>query len=179
MITMHLSDDQIQDFLDQNLSQEDRLLVNEHLRNCQQCQNELSRYQRLYMALNQETVIELSPAWSAAVMKRIRAEVRKIVLRRFLNLLLPIGGIIAGIAVMLYYVEFGPIVAVFLRSLNPARYFDNKILLEIDQSLAKFNINFSLIAVAGLSLLVVLLLDQIISKHKGKFTSFLKGLPVF
>ncbi|MDZ7263997.1 MAG: zf-HC2 domain-containing protein, partial [candidate division KSB1 bacterium] len=86
MITMHLSDDQIQDFLDQNLSQEDRLLVNEHLRNCQQCQNELSRYQRLYMALNQETVIELSPAWSAAVMKRIRAEVRKIVLRRFLNL---------------------------------------------------------------------------------------------
>lgn len=179
MIDMHLSDEQIQNFLDENLSQNERLLVSEHLQHCQHCQSELSQYQHLYADLKKETAIEFAPTWSAAVMTKIRAEARKKALTQIWNLLLPVGGVIASIAVMLHYVNLTPILNVFLRSLNPARYFDSTIMKEIDVTLAKFNINFSLIAFAGLSLLVVLLIDQIIAKNKGRFASYLKVLPVF
>ncbi len=179
MIAEHLTDELIQDYLDRNLTPVESRQVQQHLEFCSECKIELAQYQQLYSGLKTDAAFPLSFAFSAAVMKKIRAEANKARLNRWLNILLPIAVMAATGGMLIRYVNFMPYVQVLSRSLNPTRYFDNAILLQFNQTLAKFKVNFELIVLAGLSFLMVLVIDQIISRHKDKFNSYLKVLPVF
>lgn len=179
MVEEHLTDQQIQDFLDGNLSQEQESIFRGHLQSCPQCHSELAQYRALYSELQSEMAFELSPDFSSRVITAIQAEARKAWLARLWNLLLPMFGICIGIGVMIYYVDFKPFLKVFSDSLNPSRYFDSIVMTNLKEVLIKFNLNLNLIMFAGLSLLVVILIDQLLSRHKEKWFSYLKMLPVF
>ncbi len=179
MATAHLTDQQIQDYLDENLTQEQASMFRGHLQSCKECRIELAQYRALYSELQAEVAFKLSPDFPASVMKFIRTEARKALLVRLWNLLLPIVGISICVGVMIYYVDFKPFAKAFSESLNPSRYFDSTVLTNLNEVLSKLNINLNLILLAGLSLLAVILIDQLISKHKAKFFSYLKMLPVF
>jgi hypothetical protein len=179
MAIAHVTDGQMQDYLDGNLSPERVLVFEGHIETCQQCQSELAQYRSLYSELETDVAVELSPDFSTSVMKTIRAEAKKALLARLWNLLLPIIGIGIGIGVMIYYVDFKPLAKAFSDSLNPSRYFDSTVLTNLNEVLGRFHVNLNLVMFAGLSLLVVILIDQLISRHKEKFFSYLKMLPVF
>ena len=121
----------------------------------------------------------LSPNFSNAVMKAVQAGTRKAFLTRLWNLLLPVIGIAVGIGVMIHYIDFKPFITAFADSLNPGRYFDSAVLSELSQVLAKLNLNLNIIVFAGLSLLAVILIDYLLSRHKEKLFSYLRMLPVF
>ncbi len=179
MATEHLTDEQIQDYLDGNLPHDQVSILNGHIQSCQQCQSELAQYRSLYVELKEEVEFDLAPGFTNAVMKAVQAEAKKAFLTRLWNLLLPIIGIAVGIGVMIYYVDFKPFVKAFADSLNPSRYFDNTVLTNLNEILGKLNVNLNLIVFAGLSLLAVILIDQLLSRHKAKFFSYMKMLPVF
>lgn len=179
MATAHVTDEQIQDFLDGNLFQEQVTIVERHFQTCQKCQSELAQYRNLYAGLNSDVSFDLSPGFSTRVMKAVQVEAKKTALARLWNRLLPFIGIAVGIGVMIYYVDFNPFIKTFADSLNPTRYFDNTILTNLTDVLGKLNVNLSLIVFAGLSLLAVILIDQLLSRHKAKFFSYLKILPIF
>lgn len=174
MATAHLTDEQIQDYLDGNLPHDQASVLRGHIRSCQKCQSELTQYQGLYVELKEEVAFNLWPGFSSAVMKAVQAGAKKAWLARLWNLLLPVIGIAVGIGVMIYYVDFKPILKVFADSLNPGRYFDSAVLSELNQVLAKLNVNLNIIVFAGLSLLAVILIDQLLSRHKDKFFSYSK-----
>lgn len=178
MANEHVTDGQMQDYLDGNLSSEKALIFEGHIQTCQQCQTELARYQNLYAELKDDAAFALSPGFSHAVMKAVLAEAKKAWLARLWNVLLPVLGIAVGIGVIIYYVDFKPFIKAFGDSLNPARYFDNTILTNLTDVLGKLNVNLNLIVFAGLSLLAVIGIDQLLSRHKAKFFSYLKILPV-
>jgi len=178
MMSEHLTDEQIQDYLDENLSQEQKTIIERHIQTCQKCQTELAQYRNLYTRLKSDVTFDLSPGFSIRVMKTIRAEARKAFLARLWNLLLPVLGIAVGIGAMIYYVDFKPFVKIFADSLNPARYVDSAVVSNLNQILVRLNVNLNLIVFAGLSLLVVILIDQLLSRHKEKFFSYMKILPV-
>lgn len=179
MATTHLTDEQIQDYLDGNLTHYQVTFLTEHIQSCQKCQAELAQYQSLYGELKEDVPFNLSPNFSNAVMKAVQAEQKKAFWARVWNMLLPIIGIAVGIGVMMYYVDFKPFVKIFADSLNPARYFDDsEVLSELSQVLAKLNLNLNIIVFAGLSLLIVILIDYLISRHREKLFSYLRMLPV-
>lgn len=179
MAIEHVTDGQMQDYLDGNLSPERVLVFEGHLETCQQCQTELAQYRSLYSELKTDVAFALAPDFSASVMQTIRAEAKKAWLARLWNILLPLLGSAVGIGVMVYYVDFKPLVKAFGDSLNPNRYFDNVALTSLTEVLNKLNVNLSLIVFAGLSLLAVILIDQLLSRYKTKFFSYMKMLPVF
>ena len=179
MATGHVTDQEMQDYLDGNLPQEEVSIFRGHLQSCQKCQTELTQYRALYSELQAEVAFELSPDFSASVMKSIRAEAKKVILVRLWNLLLPIIGIGIGVGVLIYYVDFKPFAKAFSDSLNPSRYFDSTVLTNLDDVLSKLKVNLNLIVFAGLSLLAVILIDHLLSRHKEKLFSYLKMLPVF
>lgn len=179
MATTHLTDEQIQDYLDGNLSHNEESIFKGHIQSCHKCQSELAQYQNLYIGLNEDVAFNLSPGFTSAVMKAVQAEAKKAFLARLWNVLLPIIGIAVGIGVMVYYVDLKPFIKIFRDSLNPNRYFDNTALTSLTDVLSKLNVNLSLIVFAGLSLLAVILIDQLLSRRRQKFFSYLKMLPVF
>ncbi|HEX9973676.1 MAG TPA: hypothetical protein VGD14_16505 [bacterium] len=178
MATAHVIDQQIQDYLDGNLPYDQVSILEGHIQSCQKCQTELAHYQGLYAGLKEDAAFALSPVFSNAVMKAVHAEAKKALLARLWNLVLPVLGIAVGIGVMVIYVDFKPFIKAFGDSLNPSRYFDNTALTSLTDVLSKLNVKLSLIVFAGLSLLAVILIDQLLSRHKAKFFSYLKMLPV-
>jgi hypothetical protein len=179
MATAHVTDQQIQDYLDGNLPYDQASILERHIQSCKKCQTELAHYQNLYGDLKADTSFALSSGFSTNVMKAVQAEAKKAWLARLWNVLLPVLGIAVGIGVIEYYVDFKPFIKIFGDSLNPTRYFDNTVLTSLTDVLSKLNVNLNLIVFAGLSLLAVILIDQLLSRHKAKFFSYLKMLPVF
>ncbi len=179
MATEHLTDEQIQNYLDGNLPHDQLSILTAHIQSCPNCQSELAQYQELYAELKEDVSFDLSMNFSNDVIKTVQAEAKRAYMARLWNLLLPVIGIAVGIGVMIYYVDFKPSMKVFADSLNPGRYFDSAVLSELSQVLAKLNVNLNIIVFAGLSLLAVILIDYLISRHKEKLFSYLRMLPVF
>lgn len=70
MIDRHLTDDELQSYLDGDpLS--DREWVENHLRVCDRCREELARYEQLYTELAKDEGHELSPDFSESVVSRV------------------------------------------------------------------------------------------------------------
>jgi hypothetical protein len=172
-------DEELQNYLDGNMSPSQVPIFEQHIQDCKKCQAELAHYQNLYAGLKEAKGFALSPDFSHSVMKAVRAEAKKAWLARLWNVLLPVLGIAVGIGVMVYYVDFKPFIKAFGDSLNPSRYFDNSVLTSLTEILSKLNVNLNLIVFAGLSLLAVIGIDQLLSRHRAKFFSYLKILPVF
>ena len=174
----HLTDEELQNYLDGNISHNQESIFEQHIQGCKKCQAEFEHYQSLYTGLKEEKDFALSPGFSINVMKAVHAKAKHAWLARLWNVLLPLLGIAVGIGVTVYYVDFKPFIKAFGDSLNPSRYFDNTVLTSLTDVLSKLNVNLNLIVFAGLSLLVVILIDQLLSRHKTKFFSYLKMLPV-
>ena len=179
MATEHLTDEQIQNYLDGNLPHDQVSFLKGHIQSCPNCQSELAHYRGLYVELKEDVAFDLSSHFFTSVMKAVQAEAKKAFLTRLWNVLLPILGVAAGIGVMIYFIDFKPFLKIFSDSLNPGRYFDSAVLSNLNQVFAKLNVNLNIIVFAGLSLLVVILVDHLISRHKLKFISYFKMLPVF
>jgi anti-sigma factor RsiW len=175
----HLTDGELQNYLDGNISYNQISIFEQHIESCEKCRFELAQYRGLYAGLKEDVAFDLSSGFSNAVMKAVQAEAKKAFLARLWNILLPVVGIVVGVGVMIYYVDFKPFIKVFADSLNPGRYFDSAVLSELNQVLAKLNVNLNIIVFAGLSLLAVILIDYLISRHKEKLFSYLRMLPVF
>ncbi len=180
MANDHLTDQQLQDYLDGVVAPQHLSSLEGHLRHCHLCQAELRNYRLLYDELGASLPVELAPGFSARVMKLIRIQKKKALFARIWEVLWPVGCLAGAIAMMSRYVDLKSIATVFIESLNPARYFDSTVITNLKVILLeRYNIRVDLIVFAGLTLIVIFLIDQFISKHQSKNFSHLNILPLF
>jgi len=69
----HLSDEQLQDYLDGKLN-DSNYAVTEHLDSCPLCRQKLSEYRQVYGALDIDDGFTLSPDFASKVMTRVESE---------------------------------------------------------------------------------------------------------
>lgn len=178
MAINHLTDTEIQDYLDGNLAGEKESSVMWHLDECQACQHEMNRYKRLYTELKSDADIELSPNFSTAVMSKLHRESSAVFQVRFRDILLSILGLIVSLGTMVYYVDFKSIMKSFDGIFQPNRYFKPEFISGARDLFSGFKMDSNLIIFAGLILLIFVVVDHIITRHKDKLLSFLKMVPV-
>jgi hypothetical protein len=70
MVTHHLNDDQIQQYLDDTLPLQERSAVKNHLKNCQTCQDAIASYQEVFEALGTGENFELSKNFARKVLRQ-------------------------------------------------------------------------------------------------------------
>jgi len=70
MAVRHLTDMEFQNYLDINNPNNNRF-IDDHLKRCKQCRQELKAYRLLYSNLKQDTGYNLNPGFSDAVITRI------------------------------------------------------------------------------------------------------------
>ena len=155
MAFKHLTDMEIQDYLDDNLPQEQSGIVQNHIENCRSCQNELKLYRNLYGGLKEEPAFSLSPNFAASIVSRIEVEQAGSFRLKLWYIFLSILGIGLALGTTFYFVDFAPLIK-SMTSLPTPQLSTEKFSV-ITNFLGKLNINLSLLiflATIGLALVI-------------------------
>jgi len=161
MSSKHLTDEEIQDYLDRNPPSYNRLLE-EHLQTCQLCQNTLEEYKRLYEELKVEEGFELSPNFSEAVLSKLQKGTVSTSGLCFTEILmLGVMAILAFLTVTYFvnWASFGQVISRIFIS-------EAKQVLAIWEYSGRFlrelNLNPDLLFLSGVILFIITLLDHLI-----------------
>jgi len=157
MKTPHLSDEQIQSYLDKT-SLSDRDVVESHLNACHSCQINVKAYQEVYRAIETVQIPELSAEFINRVMSDIKKKIEnKAQLKETLAL---IGLFLIGSAVSFYLVNpFTGLTNMFKGLFNGAIQF-------IEKLLPNFPGFTSIIIMVVLIFIVIEVLDKKVLKSK-------------
>ena len=163
----HLIDEELQDYLDGNLSGEQRTTAVRHLESCTFCQNEMRLYQSLRTQLRADPGFQLSHKLGRSVLSKIQKESLGTVHGQLWQVFLALLGLVVCLNITFYFFDFRPMVkevqAIPAPKLDP--FFE--ILPQIKTFFSGLNMNLTLLVFAGLALLVISGIDHLIqSKRK-------------
>ena len=163
----HLTDEEIQDYLDGNLSQKITLLVRQHLEECNRCRQTLKQYQSVYVGLEDDKKFELPKGFARSVVNQLPVEGEAKSYFSFLNIFLALLGAATFIGVTLYYINLKPLGKI-LSHLLPGRELGAGLLDLMKGLLLGMNGNAGFVIIALLTLIFVAGLDRFIFQPKYK-----------
>lgn len=177
MAINHLTDTNLQEYLDGNTDKLDTELIS-HLDSCRVCQARLEQYRQLYNELEIDTVPALSDDFANSVITKISeeefaeaAEVKKAGRFTIPSLAYSILGAIAALITIIYFVDFKPLL-VSLTDIADTEYVDKAVLSDIYDSARGLNLDYSLVVMAAVALLIIGGIDYIVRHYKQRTASF-------
>jgi len=170
MSRQHLSDDEIQDYLDGNNSK-NIAEIKSHLQSCEICENKLFLYKNIYTELTKDTDFTLSPQFPQQMASIAQKESPGIFGIRISDTVLSIVLLVLGIGGALLLVDYRAIGNVFTSLNLPKLNFITTIYFSLKSILINSNMNISLVAFAIIILLFIFALDRFILHSKIKYTS--------
>ena len=174
MVTRHLTDSEIQSYLDGKLNDEQYKFCNRHFQICQSCRHELQRYEKLYAGLKESPAIQFSPEFSHTVLNKIETHRRSRGISRIWKIGLLAAGTLLAIGVMFYMLN---IVSLFVPFFLKLKLEYDSIITGIQKVTGGLTIDISLFVLAGVILLLIFVIDSIITRHRGKLSSLIRLLP--
>jgi hypothetical protein len=168
----HLKDSQIQDFLDDRLSDQEATAFRQHVESCANCRAQLDLYSRVYGGLAREVGYKISTLTKKEVIREIKAETLGSVHVRLWNIFLVLFGFIIAVNISLYYLDVGALIHRI--DMNPQVDFDYFKTLASDLGSFFQSLNVNILFIAGSICVIsfIALIDRLIFQHKGKFAPF-------
>ena len=162
MPVTHLTDEEIQEYLDGNLSHQKRIFLEAHLKTCELCQATLKQYQSLYVGLKQDQAFDLPKTFAKSVVAKLPMAEKTKSGFNYSDILLGILATLITAFVSIYYLDLGSLGKRLTHIPLPqyelvARLFD-----AAKSLVAALEGNLSLLVVAILVLLVTGALDRIL-----------------
>ncbi|MCP4704067.1 MAG: hypothetical protein GY865_05615 [candidate division Zixibacteria bacterium] len=178
MAVEHLTDSILQDYLDKNLG-DNESEISSHLDNCPICSARLEQYKLLYTELEVDSIPELSPDFSKAVMSKIAqvdSEASEVeVKKQPLAVPAPVYallGFIAAVASVIYFVNLEPLIRAF-RVTAVSEYFNRVIISKVSSLTTDLGFDFSLVLMVIATLVVIGGIDYIVRNYKHRTASFM------
>jgi predicted anti-sigma-YlaC factor YlaD len=103
----HLTDPQIQDYLDGNVAPEQRETLREHIDQCERCRSILTSYQNLYFHLEDDRDVALPRNFTKNVLAVLKKESVGEVHLKLTNVFLIGFGVIVALNTVFYFYDFG------------------------------------------------------------------------
>jgi hypothetical protein len=163
----HLTDEEIQDYLDGNIPEENKY-VQEHLRTCERCRKALLEYQSLYLGLKKDHGFELPGSFPKTVISKLPKEPMIKPRLKYAEILLAILGVVGAVFVGNYFIGFKPLIQTISGIHLPQFEFISTFLRSLGDLLTELNMNSSLVIFSGLTLLIIGSLDHIILHRRQK-----------
>ncbi len=163
MRNKHLSETEIQHYLDNTLRIPELERAKAHLRHCPACRSEVESYREVFQVLAGENKSLLSPGFSRKIAAEIEASSRRNSAGRDWEYWLALLGLLAGSATTLYFTGTGFITALFTEWERPALSVDFSVFSKMFQQLSA--VDFPLFGAAALILLLVTLGDHFILRR--------------
>lgn len=167
MAIRHLTDEEIQDYIDGNLSTENRF-AQSHLKTCEICQKALAEYKSLYLGLKDDKGFKLPSTFAKSVVSEfLKVPATKSRSNYAEIFLVTMGLVVAGFAAF-YFIDLKPLGETIARILLPQFHFVSESFLSMRSLLTQLNINISLLVFSGLTLLIIGALDHILFHPRRK-----------
>ena len=165
MSDRHLTDDEIQSYLD-NDSLIDLRGIEQHLKTCEKCRIELAGYQQLYSGLNEDAGFNLSHDFVQTVIsKTIKPELDES--RGFYkDLVLGLIGVLSGLGILLYFTGFKPLPGFIAGIQQKQISLIKSIFNDFFVLISDLKLDAHLLLYITMVLVVIAALDYIISRKK-------------
>lgn len=163
----HLTDEEIQDYLDGNVSRETTLQVKEHVQVCRRCREALKHYRSLYVGLEDDAGFELSKGFAGTVIRRLPAEAEAESHFGTLNVLLMVLGVAVSLGMTLHFIDLKPL-GQALSDLLPGPELGTGLLDLVKGLLVGLNGNVEFLAIALLIFFLVASLDRLVFQPRYK-----------
>ena len=167
----HLTDEEIQDYLDGNLSRDIALLTERHLETCPLCREAVKQYQGVYAGLDEDKGFDLSKGFAKSVVKMLPAEEEAKSSLNLLNIFLAILGIIVAAGVTVRYVDLRPLGSA-LSHLLPGPQLGSGVVAFVEDLLIGLNGNVGLLIAAVFTFLIIGGLDRFLLQPRYRRASF-------
>lgn len=167
----HLTDEEIQNYLDGNLSRDIALLTERHLETCPLCREAVKQYQGVYAGLDKEEGFELSKGFAKSVVKMLPPQGETKSPFDLLNIFLTILGIVVGAGVTVYYVDLRPLGRAFSHVL-PGPELGSGVVAFVENLLIGLNGNLGLLILGVLTLLIIGGLDRLLLQPRHRRVRF-------
>ncbi|MGB7062743.1 MAG: hypothetical protein WBF13_10400 [Candidatus Zixiibacteriota bacterium] len=171
MSLKHLTDEEIQNYLDGNLSREIAILTKRHLESCPLCREAVKQYQGVYAGLDKEEGFELSKGFAKSVVKMLPPQGETKSPFDLLNIFLTILGIVVGAGVTVYYVDLRPLGRAFSHVL-PGPELGSGVVAFVENLLIGLNGNLGLLILGVLTLLIIGGLDRLLLQPRHRRVRF-------
>ena len=171
MALNHLTDEQIQEYLDGNVSKNS--WIADHLKSCGDCEAQIVEYSSLYSALEVEEKIGLSANFSDAVVSRITLQASPTPGFQIWQILLATVGLGVGLAAAVYLIGINSFGKLFTSLAEFGKIFPS-VLAVISNYFAGINLNFGLLGLAAFALLFMVFLDHFVFQPKQRPVSFFR-----
>lgn len=168
MNSSHLTDDQLQSYLDRNPTAGG---IEDHLKSCARCRQALAAYRSLYSAMAEDPGVRLAPDFAEAVMARLprREAVAEHESIRRLNIrdsIAAFAAFMVFLAAAIYFLKptllAGSLAGWFgLSNLSGNQFFN-----DVSGYITRLNINTALILFVLLALVGIGFIDHIITRHR-------------
>jgi len=175
MAVKHFSEEDIQNYLDGNLSAAERANFQNHLVDCKLCHSKLDAYKQLYTRMSQEPDFQLSPRFPSLVMARIKAESGSFFSVPVQDILLSILGLIAGLGTTIYFVDISRFAAPFKKFFTGT---EEMMVSSVRDSVHGISIDFQIILSVVAILAAIAVIDRFVARHKEKLAASLKMMPM-
>ena len=167
----HLTDEEIQNYLDGNLSPEIAILTKRHLESCPLCRETVKQYQGVYAGLAEDKGFDLSKGFAKSVVKMLPAEGETKSPFDLLNVFLMILGVIVAAGVTIRYVDLRPLGRAFSHIL-PGPELGSGVVAFVEDLLIGLNGNLGLLILGVLTLLIIGALDRLLLQPKHRRVRF-------
>jgi len=164
MPVTHLTDEEIQEYLDGNLSHQSRVFTEAHLETCEFCQAALKQYQSLYVGLNQDQGFDLPRTFAKSVVAKLPLAQKTKSGFNYSDILLGILAILITAFTSLYYLDLGSLGKRLTHIPLPQFEFVSWLFDATKSLVAALQANLSLLVVGILVLIVTGALDRILFK---------------
>ncbi|MCK4224599.1 MAG: zf-HC2 domain-containing protein, partial [candidate division Zixibacteria bacterium] len=162
MPVTHLTDEEIQEYLDGNLSHQKRIFLEAHLKTCELCQAALKQYQSLYVGLKQDQVFDLPKSFAKSIVAKLPMAEKAKSGFNYSDILLGILATIITALTASYYLDLGSLGRRLTHILLPHYEIGLRLLDAAKSLVTALQGNLSLLVVGILVLLVTGALDRIL-----------------
>lgn len=167
MELIHLTDEEIQNYLDGNIPEGDKY-IQKHLRRCEGCRKALLEYQNLYLGLKDDQGFELPKGFPKAVLSKLPEEESVKARFKYYEFALILLGIAVTGFVGFHLIDLKPLIQTLSGIPMPKFGFIHTFFSSFGTLLKALNIESSLIIFSALTVIVIKILDYIILHPKQK-----------
>ena len=171
MALKHLTDEQIQEYLDGNVSKNS--WIADHLKSCGDCEAQIDEYSSLYSALEVEEKIGLSANFADAVVSKITAQASAAFGFQIWQIILTVVGLSVGLVTAVYLIGINSVGKLFTGLGEFGKIFSS-VLAVIGNYFAGINLNIGLLGLATFALIFVVFLDHFILQPKQRALSLFR-----
>jgi hypothetical protein len=166
----HLTDEQIQDYLDGNPVVNTKE-IEDHLEKCEACRTELARYRDLSTALSEDVGFELAPNFAADVVASLEEEGAEKFFYKVAKVILWAAGIFTALAVLIRFTNIENSFSGFSEAGKQGESAFKEFYLTIKQAIESSGIDIRLILMIALVILGIFLIDRLIMRTRKNITS--------